>query len=69
MRHLRDLREGLRVLCSRDFWRAFRNYWSGDAVSARLDEFTACTREQTGQEPDWDVERRRARRSVHRDDE
>jgi hypothetical protein len=69
MRYLRDLREGLRVLCSRGFWRGFRDYWSVDAVSARIDDFTARFREQTDQEPDWDVERRRARRSVHRDDE
>lgn len=67
-RYLRDLREGLSILCSRNFWRAFRSYWSPDAIAGRMDEWVARTREQTGQDPDWKVERRRARRRVDRDD-
>jgi hypothetical protein len=54
--------EGFRVLFSRRFWRGFLDHWSGDAISGRLDEFTSRVREQTGQDPDWDVERRRSRR-------
>jgi hypothetical protein len=39
------MREGARQLCSREFWRAFRDYWSADAVSKRLDEFNERLRD------------------------
>lgn len=60
------MKEGFRVLFSRQFWRGFCDYWSVDAISGRLDEFTARLRDQTGQKPDRGVEHRRARRRVRR---
>ena len=59
---LRDMREGARILTTRDFWRTFRDYWLPDSIAARMDDWTSRTRENTGQEPDWEVERRRAKR-------
>ena len=43
-RYFRELAEGFRILRSREFWRAFRAYWSADAVSKRLDEYAARLR-------------------------
>ena len=43
-RHLRDSIEGFRILRSREFWQAFRDYWSAEAISARLDAFAARLR-------------------------
>jgi hypothetical protein len=34
---LAGLAEGGRQLCSREFWRAFRDYWSGAAIAGRMD--------------------------------
>lgn len=62
------IREGLRQLCSREFWQAFRAYYSPEKISERLDDTAARIREQTGQEPDWDVERRRAKRGAKHGD-
>lgn len=56
--------EGTRLLCSRRFWRSVREYYSADAISGRLDDLTSRIRENTGQSPDWDVERRRAARGL-----
>ena len=61
-RYLRDLRDGFRVLRSRDFWRAFAEFWSGPAIAARMDEWTHAVRENLGMPPDEQVEQRRARR-------
>ena len=47
---LRDLRDVLRIALNPETWAAI------------LDEWTSRARERAGQEPDWDVERRRARR-------
>lgn len=50
------------ALFSREFWRAFADYWSVREVGHRIDKWVSRTREQTDQEPDWDVERRLAKR-------
>jgi len=57
-----DLRGGLRIICSRRFWRDFGAFWSGDAIAARMDDWISRFRENTGMEPDLEVERRRAER-------
>lgn len=36
-RWLADMREGGRILTTRDFWRTFRTYWSGEAVAGRME--------------------------------
>lgn len=66
-RELREMREGARVLCSREFWRGFFDYWSAESISARMDDWVSRVRENTGQEPDWKVERRRWARRKKRD--
>lgn len=37
---LRDTWEGFRIVCSREFWDAFREYWSPEAIGARLEAYT-----------------------------
>jgi hypothetical protein len=65
-RWLNEMREGARILASRDFWRAFGAYWSAAAISARMDDWVHATREATGQAPDLKVEaRRRDRLEAH----
>jgi hypothetical protein len=63
---LRDVREGFRIMRSRRFWRSFRDYWSTGSISARMDAWTSRVRENTGQEPDWDVEKRIAKRRAEK---
>lgn len=36
--------------------------WYAEQIPAKLDDFTSRVRENTGQDPDWVVERRRAKR-------
>lgn len=48
----------MRVLLSREFWRAFAHYWSGPEISHRIDLWVARFREGTGQKPDLEVQRR-----------
>jgi len=43
-RYLADLREGCRILATREFWTAFRTYWSPDAVSKRIDKWATRDR-------------------------
>jgi len=45
-------------------WRTF-DEWA-ETLPARMDEWTARFRENTGQEPDWSLERRRAKRRAER---
>ena len=40
-RYLADLREGCRIVATREFWVAFRDYWSWDAIAKRIDELAA----------------------------
>lgn len=61
-RRLREMREGFRIIRSRESWRAFRRYWSGQEIAARIDEWTSRVRQNTGQPPDPDLERRIAAR-------
>jgi len=42
-RYLADLREGCRIIVSREFWDAFRDYWSWDAIAERVDEWAKRT--------------------------
>jgi hypothetical protein len=58
-----EVREGFRQICTREFWRAFRDYWSSEAVSARIDDWTHRYREEKGQSPDPKVEARRRKRA------
>lgn len=37
MGYLADLREGVRVLGGREFWRDFATYWRPEAVAARIE--------------------------------
>ena len=37
---LRDMREGARILTTRDFWRTFADYWHPTNVAARIDAWT-----------------------------
>jgi hypothetical protein len=60
------MRDGFGILRTREFWRSFRDYWSSDSISGRMDDFTSRTRENTDQDPDWDVERRRAKRRAEK---
>lgn len=68
-RELAELREGARILTSRNFWRAFHRYWSPDAISGRMDEWASRRRQATGKEPDWVLERRIARRRAKQNHE
>lgn len=72
MLRLRDYRDGFRILFSRSFWREVEAFWLDPmrptSLQARMDEWTARVRENQGREPDWEVERRRAQRRVHRDE-
>jgi hypothetical protein len=70
MLSLRDIRDGFRILCSRSFWREFNAFWfdsnRSTSLVARMDDWTSAARKNTGQEPDQEVERRRAQRRAHR---
>ena len=66
-RWLAELREGARILRSRDFWRAFKAYWV-DELPARMDEWTARQRDAQGMPLDRDLEHRRARRRARNED-
>lgn len=35
-RHLAECREGFRILCTAEFWRAFGAHWSAEAVAGRV---------------------------------
>lgn len=37
--YLHELVAGVRILCTRDFWRAFAEYWHPTAVAKRLEEW------------------------------
>lgn len=39
-RYLADLREGCRIIVTREFWNAFRAYWSPDAIAKRIAKMT-----------------------------
>ena len=41
---LSEMREGFRQLCSREFWDAFRDYYSTEKIKARLDAFAEKAR-------------------------
>lgn len=41
---LRDMRDGARILRSREFWRAFRHYWSDEEVAKRIDAWVERNR-------------------------
>lgn len=34
---MRTLAEGVRILCGRDFWRAYWDYWRPEAVAKRME--------------------------------
>jgi hypothetical protein len=61
-RQLTEIREGGRILASRDFRRTFAHYWSGPEISRRMDDWASHLREQTGQPPDPKLEARRKAR-------
>lgn len=52
----------------RAFFRDFRAYWSGDAISARMDDWTHRVRANTGRALDPKVEQRIADRAKHKAD-
>jgi hypothetical protein len=61
-RQLRDLREGGQILASREFWRTFTGFYSPAVLAARMDDWASARRERSGQNPDWNLERRRRQR-------
>jgi hypothetical protein len=50
-----------------EFWRGFRDYWSSEQITSRMDEWTARTRKQLGMDPDGKVEARRKARVAKRE--
>lgn len=59
----RDMRAGARILAnSRFFLRQFNDYWLGEGLSARMDDWTHKVRENLNMRPDPKLEERRARR-------
>ena len=37
MRYFRDFGSGIRILCSRSFWREFVHYWSRSEINKRME--------------------------------
>lgn len=42
--YLRECADGARILCSREFWRHFRDYYRPDAVAERMERFAVRLR-------------------------
>lgn len=44
--HLRDLREGVQILVSREWWRMFAAYWHPDAITRRINAWVERNRDR-----------------------
>ena len=40
-RYLAELREGCRIIVTREIWVAYRAYWSPDAIAKRMEKWAA----------------------------